>query len=463
MLATAAMLRKTPRHGAACDVAEASIAATAPRPSDATTHPSASRAGYLSPGPLIDLDAVYWAEVQQHAPLREEDELHLGRQLEVSRYIARVQRHLAQAGARRAADLLSHAYTSWHRHYSVVLALYPPTPLTSAGVLRSHEQLRALVGLTEQRLALVTTGTPLRRHEVLERVYHLAVLCRLLPEEVHWRVAQEVVARGEPMLPVQVAAWCGHHRHQATQHCTELQAAGAQAHTRLIEANLRLVLSVARSYRNRGVEWPDLIQEGNLGLLHAVAQFDFRRGGRLSTYAMRWIREAMRRALVEQGRSARLPSHIIAMRPSVARAAHGLAKEQGREHSVERHGQTMLLPLAQEQELYRASPGRWTLDTSIGEAVGEPPAVLEDPHSPLRLVVAAEPRPPRAVQQLSGLTERERQVIELRFGLTGPAGSRAEVAGQLGVSHERVRQLESQALQKLRTCPRLQAQREGWA
>jgi RNA polymerase primary sigma factor len=223
------------------------------------------------------------------------------------------------------------------------------------------------------------------------------------------------------------------------------------AKRRLIESNLRLVMSITRNYTRADVPLLDLIQEGNLGLIRAVEKFDYRMGFKLSTYATWWIRQAVTRAIADQGRTIRLPVHVVDQVRRVMRARRVLTQKLNRDPLPEEIAKESGFELKRVQELLDLVEDPVSLETPVGDGDSIYSDMLEDVNSEQPDVVLADLLRSVELQgALDKLSERMRHVLELRFGLSGKAPQTLEEVGtELGVTRERVRQLESRALREL--------------
>ena len=237
------------------------------------------------------------------------------------------------------------------------------------------------------------------------------------------------------------------------EYAKRMEQGDQEAKKRLAEANLRLVVSIAKRYVGRGMLFLDLIQEGNLGLIKAVEKFNYRKGFKFSTYATWWIRQAITRAIADQARTIRIPVHMVETINKLVRVSRQLLQELGREPSPEEIAEAMDIPVERVREIQKISQEPVSLETPIGEEedshLGD---FIQDDNVPVPADAAASTLlKEQLVEVLGTLTDREQKVLRLRFGMDdGRARTLEEVGKEFNVTRERIRQIEAKALRKLR-------------
>jgi len=405
---------------------------------------------------------MYLREIGKVSLLTAKDERFLARALEGGAYVEHLEQEIASThGAPgKASDVTMRLLAECSRLGFVAEALAwkheIPSPMPLKEIV-SNQNFRAAVDspIDHEELQTIANHAGKTVEEIQAGVICLSLNSRLLSPEALDVIGESCTLDqldallNEGVLSNQLGS------RERLSHIylerTKAEGKGAQQH--LIEANLRLVVSIAKKYIGRGLDLLDLIQEGNTGLMRAVTKFDYRRGFKFSTYATWWIRQAITRSVADQSRTIRIPVHMSEIINTLVRVSRKLVQEYGRDPTDEEIGWEMEISPERVREIQKISQAPISLETPIGDEgnshLGD---FIEDRVAQAPADAAAQQLLKEQIDEtLSNLSEREKRVLQLRFGLEDGHSLTLEVVGQeFGVTRERIRQIEAKALQKLR-------------
>ncbi|HUT67559.1 MAG TPA: RNA polymerase sigma factor RpoD [Dehalococcoidales bacterium] len=405
---------------------------------------------------------IYLHEIGRVHLLTADNEKTLAKQMEEGKYINNIKQEYSQKHGRQpsATDIILVMLQNLGRSSQLVHLLHEQLGLPKTdGLTESvyNEKLQRTIdnAIDPQVIHDISLKLDITVTEMEEMLINLSRGSRLLPEAVREAIGNDIKFSDVDKLAAD-PAFISHiqaSERQSSIYFNDIIREGKKAERHLIEANLRLVVSVAKKHIGRGMSLLDLIQEGNIGLMRAVEKFDYRKGYKFSTYATWWIRQALTRAIADQARTIRIPVHMVETINRLLRISRRLAQEYGREPTSREIAKEMEVSSDKVREIVKVSQLPISLESPIGEEEDSPLGnSIEDRNALPPVDIASKQLLKEQIEDVLGtLTPREQRVLQLRFGLEdGRSRTLEEVGVEFNVTRERIRQIEAKALRKLR-------------